>query len=134
MGDKIFLTCSVAHMLALAIFEGFEQIQLYGIHEAIDDEYACEMPSVLYWLGVAYGKGIEVTISEDSPLLKGYFIYGYEDAKKTVFQKNIKAEIDRASKIAKEAQGNQRFYREEECKCIGAITAFEHIQKLTSMI
>jgi hypothetical protein len=134
MGDKIFLTCSVAHMLALAIYEGFEEIQLFGIHEAVDDEYSCEMPSVLYWLGVAHAKGITIKISPESPLLKGYFIYGYEDPKDAAFQKQMQYEINRMKKIQDEAVKKQQFYHEEECKCIGAMAMLEHIKKLTSEI
>jgi hypothetical protein len=134
MGDKIFLTCSVAHMLALAILEGFDEIQLYGIHEAVDDEYSCEMPSVLYWLGVAYGKGIRIKISTESPLLKGYFIYGYEDPQDAEFQKQMQYEIDRMKKIQDEAARKQQFYHDEECKCVGAMAMLIHIKKLTSEI
>jgi hypothetical protein len=134
MGDKIFLTCSVAHMMALAIYEGYEEIQLYGIHEAVDDEYSCEMPSVLYWLGVAYGKGITVKISPESPLMKGYFVYGYEDAKDALFQKQMQFDIDRMKKIQDEALKKQQFYHDEECKCIGAMAMLEHIKKITSEI
>jgi hypothetical protein len=134
MGDKIFLTCSVAHMLALAIYEEYDEIQLYGIHEAVDDEYSCEMPSVLYWLGVAYGKGITIKISLDSPLLKGYFVYGYEDQKDALFHKQLQYDIDRTKKIQEEAIKKQQFYHDEECKCIGAMAMLEHIKKLTSEI
>ena len=134
MGDKIFITCSVSHMLALAIFEGYEEIQLYGIHEAVDDEYSCEMPSVLYWLGVAYGKGITVKISPESPLLKGYFIYGYEDLKNAAFQKQLQYDLDRMKQIQNEALKKQEFYHDEECKCIGATAILEHIKKISSEI
>jgi len=134
MGDKIFLTCSVSHMLALAILEGYEEIQMYGIHEAVDDEYSCEMPSVLYWLGVAYGKGITVKVSPESPLMKGYFIYGYEDPKDALFHKQLQYDIDRMAKIKEEAQKKQQFYHDEECKCIGAQAILEHIKKITSEI
>jgi hypothetical protein len=134
MGDKIFLTCSVSHMLALAVFESYDEIQLYGIHEAVDDEYSVEMPSVLYWLGVAYGKGITVKISPESPLLKGYFIYGYEDAKDAAFQKQLQFDLDRMAKIKDEAQKKLQFYHDEECKCIGATAILEHIKKITSAI
>ena len=131
MGDKIFLTCSVAHMLALAIYEGYEEIQFYGIHEAVDSEYKDEMPSVLYWLGVAYGRGIKISISQDSPLLKGWFIYGFEEQKKSHFDKFCKDEMDRISGIKDQAIAKQQAYHDEEMKCAGASAILQHLMKIT---
>ena len=77
------------YMIALAIFEGYERIELYGIDmansynraptETWEDERAC----VAYWLGVAVGRGIEVSISRGSrmtkPIQEGNpSLYGYE--------------------------------------------------------
>jgi hypothetical protein len=134
MGDKIFLTCSVAHMLALAIYEGFEEITLLGIDQAIDTEYEVEMPSVLYWLGVAAGKGIKINISDHSPLLKGYYIYGYEDPQKRQFVGWIDKEQQRIEEIKQKAIEHQQYYFAEENKCVGAATILEHIRKLHTEI
>lgn len=134
MGDKIFLTCSVSHMLAFAIYEGFEEISLLGIDQAIGTEYELEMPSVLYWLGVANGKGIKVNVSDHSPLLKGYYIYGYEDEKKKQFESWISKEQARIDEIKKKAIEHQQYYFAEENKCVGAATILEHIRKLHTEI
>ena len=134
MGDKIFLTCTVSHMLAMAIYEGFEEITLLGIDQAIDTEYEVEMPSVLYWLGVANGKGIKINISDHSPLLKGYYIYGYEDQQKRQFVGWIKKEQQRIDEIKKKAIEHQQYYFAEENKCVGAATILDHICKLHTEI
>lgn len=77
------------YMIALAIFEGYERIELYGIDmansynraptETWEDERAC----CAYWLGVAVGRGIEVVISRGSRMTKPISdgnpsLYGYE--------------------------------------------------------
>jgi hypothetical protein len=134
MGDKIFTTCSVTHMLMLAIYEGYEEIHLYGIDEAVDGEYKDEMPGVLYWLGVAYGRGIKVVVSPHSPLLKGYWIYGYEDKPKKQHIEFLEGELKRIKDTANISRQNQLAYRDEEMKCNGAAAMLEHIIKLQTKI
>lgn len=89
---KYFLN-SFCYMLALAIFEGFERIELYGIdmanmngrlspNETWEDERSC----VSFWVGVAIGRGIEVVISGGSRVTKPISpdsptLYGYEKNK-----------------------------------------------------
>lgn len=134
MGDRIFLTCTVSYMIALAIYEKYDKITLLGIDEAIDSEYKDEMPSVLYWLGVAYGKGIQIEISHHSPLLKGYYIYGYEEQKRNYMNDFLNTERDRLTEIQQNAKKHQDYFLSEHNKCIGAISILEHIQKLTNEI
>jgi len=129
MGDKIFITCTVSHMLALAIYEGFEEITLLGINEEVDTEYEVEMPSVLYWLGKADGHGIKINISQSSPLLKGFFVYGYEEEKKKKILTFIDTEIERINGMEKRAIQQQEYYFAEENKSIGAATVLKHLKK-----
>ena len=135
MGDKLFMTCTVAYMLALAIDEGkWDQIHLYGIDEAVDGEYKDEMPSVLYWLGLAAGRGIRIEVSAHSPLLKGWYLYGYEEPKKRQFTAFLDGEIKRVDGIREQAVRIQQEYRDEQMKCAGAVAILEHIKKLTTKI
>ena len=132
MGDKIFITCSVAFMIALAIYEEFEEIMFYGVHEAVDSEYKDEMPSVVYWMGVAAGKGIKIFVSEDSPLLKAVYVYGYEEPGYTEFHKMLYGELARVQNIQNTAITNKQKCRDEEMKCVGALAILEHIKKITT--
>lgn len=79
MRDKGYFHSSVDYMLALAISEGFEEIGVWGIDMAHDTEYIYQKPSGSFWLGVARGRGIKVTIPVESALLnnEGYR-YGYD--------------------------------------------------------
>ena len=76
-----YFTNSVSYMLALAIEEGFDEIQLYGVDMAVNSEYKEQRPSCEYFIGIAKGKGINVVISLKSDLLKSNYLYGYEQAK-----------------------------------------------------
>lgn len=66
-----YLTSAPAFMVALALYEGFDQIRLYGIDMAGGTEYVEQRPCMEYLLGMAMGKGIQVWLPPGCPLLKG---------------------------------------------------------------
>jgi len=134
MGDKFFATCTVSHMLALAYDMGYEEVHLYGIDEAVDGEYVDEMPSVLYWLGMLAGKGVKLFISPHSPLMKGYWVYGYEDKPKKQHVDFLEHELNRVHEIEAEALRKQQAYHDEQMKCVGAAAIVEHLLKLETKI
>lgn len=76
---KGYFHSTVDYMLALAISEGFEEIGVWGVDMSHDTEYERQKPSGSFWLGVARGRGIKVTLPVESALLKndGY-AYGYD--------------------------------------------------------
>ena len=75
MGRNYF-TNSVAYMIALAIYEGFDVIHLYGVDMAVGSEFNNQRPSCEFWCGIAKGKGIELYIPVQSDLLKTMEMYG----------------------------------------------------------
>jgi hypothetical protein len=70
LGDEFF--CSIAYMLAYAIYLGYEEIRLYGIILLHETEY-------MYYLGVARAKGIKVWAPDDTQLTTSAWRYGYDD-------------------------------------------------------
>jgi hypothetical protein len=77
--EKGYFHSSVDYMIALAIYEGFEEIGVWGIDMTHDSEYAYQKPSGSFWLGFAKGRGIKVTIPKESALLKNEgYAYGYD--------------------------------------------------------
>lgn len=87
-GERYF-TNSVSWMFAHAhmLLEraGFDQgrggeIGAWGIDMAVDTEYESQRPSCEYFLGFAEGRGIKVTVSDRSDLLKCASLYGLEDS------------------------------------------------------
>lgn len=67
-----------SYMIAWAIWKGFKEIQVYGIHLATEDEYIQQMPLFSHLLGYAQGLGIKVVMAEESPVLKHPWKYGYD--------------------------------------------------------
>lgn len=77
-GHLDYFTSSVAYMIALAIQEGFKEIGLWGIDLIVGDEYFFQKACAEFWLGVAHGKGITVTLPHTTALCKQSHRYGYQ--------------------------------------------------------
>lgn len=68
---------SLSWMLALAIYEQFEAIDLWWF--PLDQErHQDQLGSARYWIGQARGRGIRVTIHGDSALVPSGPLYGIE--------------------------------------------------------
>jgi hypothetical protein len=83
-----YFSCSVDYALALAIYEGFTEIDMYGVNMAVDTEWAHEKPGVDFWCGVVKGRGIKLTIhGDESTVMKTWdgFMYGFAYPQKSHF-------------------------------------------------
>ena len=74
-----YYTSTPAQMMALAIYEGFEEIHLYGIDMLQAEEYFYQRSGVEYYVGFARGRGIKVYIPQTSALCKANYVYGYSE-------------------------------------------------------
>jgi hypothetical protein len=70
---------TVDYALALAIYEGADEIDLYGVQMLIPTEYGYQKPSGDFWCGVAIGSGIKLSVLGDSSLMRTRDgkLYGY---------------------------------------------------------
>ncbi len=67
-----YFTSTIAWMLALAISLNPDEIGLWGVDMVgIENEYHRQRPCCEYYVGLAEGKGIKVTIPKNSALMKG---------------------------------------------------------------
>jgi len=77
----LYFTSSMAFMIAYAIHQKADVINIYGINLYYEEEYVFERPCLEFWIGYAMGKGIEVNIHKPSYLLTSapnYGLYGYD--------------------------------------------------------
>jgi len=74
-----YFTNSVSYMIALAVFQGAEEIAIYGVDMATKEEYTDQRSGVEYWIGLAQGAGIDVHIPDNSDLCKSRALYGFHD-------------------------------------------------------
>jgi uncharacterized small protein (DUF1192 family) len=75
----VFLTSSIAWMLAFAILEGATEIAIYGVDMTASSEYEYERPGCQYYILEARKRGITVTIPPQSDLDAPLPLYGYGD-------------------------------------------------------
>jgi len=77
--DEDYFSSSFDFAIALAIYEGYERIDIYGANMSAKDEYVYQRPSFSYWLGICKGMGVTFKIHGETELLKNEnnLIYGY---------------------------------------------------------
>jgi hypothetical protein len=75
-----YFTCTFAYQIALAIYEGFEELALHGLELAYGTqrEATVERACVNWWLGYAEGQGMKITIPEDDFVLRHWGLYGFD--------------------------------------------------------
>ncbi len=130
-----YFTNTISYMIALAIHDGFEEIGIYGVDMAtsqggIGNEYAAQRPSCEYYIGVAQGRGIKITIPDEADLLKTRFIYGFEMMKDLAFSSKAR-KIDEAMKGRFGAsQQNAALAQKQMDQYIGAIECIKELDKI----
>ncbi len=80
--EQAYFTNTISYMLALAIYEKFERIRLYGVDAPYGGIYFMEKSGLEYWIGRAQEAGIEVVPCEGSLMLQTYdgLLYGQRGA------------------------------------------------------
>jgi len=125
-----YFTNSISYMTALAIFEGYHEISIYGVDMAVGSEYVDQRPSCEYFIGIARGAGIKVYIPPASDLCKTRFMYAFEEVKQHQYtekiQNMLKNMIARQNSIGDQMRQMQTSHAQYE----GAIGATREIQKI----
>lgn len=119
-------TSTVSYMIADAILQGASEIGLWGIDMACSDpargnngEYEHQRPSCEFILGVALGRGIGITIPDQSDILKANRLYAFESHKGEAYQKYI-ARIQELNARSQAAQQREEMAKVEKIACEAA--------------
>ena len=94
-----YFTNTVSWMIALAIDINPDEIGVWGVDMACTEEYRAQRPSCEYFLGIAAGRGIKVTVPQECDLLKCFGLYGFDPkqsdfaAKHAARTKEIEAQL-----------------------------------------
>lgn len=75
--DGKYLSCSIAYMLAYAMYCRYPVIALYGVDLIDDTEYVYQRPNMEYLIGIATAHGHKVEIPDNCALLGPSWLYGY---------------------------------------------------------
>ena len=78
-----------SYIIPMAIMEGAQRIEFYGVELAQEVEYMEQRPSTEFWMGIAGAHGVEIHVPKVTRVLKANF-YGYDHPKpETVEQAKI---------------------------------------------
>ena len=69
-----------SYIIPMAIMEGAQRIEFYGVELAQQVEYMEQRPSTEFWMGVAGAHGVEIYVPRVTKVLKSHF-YGYDHPK-----------------------------------------------------
>lgn len=127
--DRPFLTCSASLMLAVALLSAPrpEVIDIYGIDMAQSHEYREQRPSCEFFLGIAYGLGIKVSVQHSSDLLKTRFIYGFEEATSAAWQQQLAERKKWLSDMHQQAIMEENTAKEKRLQYLGALSDIDHV-------
>ena len=65
-----YFSSGPAYAIALALYEGVTDLNLYGISVGITEEYREQKPCLDYWLGVAMAMGVNIGLYGQTELLR----------------------------------------------------------------
>ena len=65
-----------SYIIPMAIMEGAQRIEFYGVELAQEVEYVEQRPSTEFWMGIAGAHGVEIYVPQITRVLKAHF-YGY---------------------------------------------------------
>lgn len=131
-----YFTNSISYMIALATYEKYEEIGIWGVDMATggfdtpNGEYAHQRPSCEYYIGCAVGRHIKVTIPKTADLLKTRFIYGPEMLPDMVWSAKLNKTMKSMNDRLVVAQNNKAFAQKQEDQYIGAIEGFKEMHKI----
>jgi hypothetical protein len=125
MGDNLYVTNTITWMILLALYEGYTDISLYGVHMSHETEYAYQRSSCSWALGIIHGfilegKPYRLYIAEQSALLKAEYEYGYAEPTKAM--QYLQGRISGLKAGVKEADRKITDLTERKLRTEGAIS------------
>jgi hypothetical protein len=125
-----YYTTSIAYMIAMAIYEHdlgdtIDELHMYGVDMSAYSEYSYQRPCVEYWLGMAEGRGIPVTVPKVSPVLKTIASYG-RHSERVLWAQASERMATLKDSVAKQSANLQ--------SAIGAQTEYQHVQDPMQLI
>lgn len=106
-----YFTSSPCYAIALALYLGYDTIDIYGIEMETNSEYIYQRDGVGLWVGIALGVGANINITKNTTMFSAS-LYGYDDDHNIItretFEENanaIQREFDEASKKLEFSKG-----------------------------
>ena len=123
-----YWTSSTEMMIALAIYEEYNEIGIYGIDMSDTPEYRDQRKGCEYMLGVAHGRGIAIKKSSTTPVLRTKYIYGYQDKEMNAFKNNIEVQKNFLRQQIAELNGKGTEAAFKKAHLEGALHAYDNLE------
>ena len=127
-----YFTNSISFMTALAIYEGYHEVAIFGVDMAVGTEYVNQRPSCEYFIGLARGAGIKVYIPPASDLCKTRFMYAFEATRQHQYKEKIDNMLKNMRQRDGQIQEQMRSMERAHYQYEGAIGATQEIEKIWS--
>ena len=125
-GIMPYFVSSIDYMSALAIYEGFERIEYYGVELKETTEWAMQKSGATFWAGVARGRGIQVVTPIKSVLISAP-LYGIDTGAQMIpiqvpeeLRRQLAAEFDRNRNLHNHYTGQYSALADEHKKALEA--------------
>jgi hypothetical protein len=96
-----YLRSSPAMALALAIYQGYRRIELYGSDLTSNTEYSYQAVNYAFWIGLAHGRGVDLRLKCWENEFYHQPLYGYDgelDLDHSIYEQR-RAENEKAWKV-----------------------------------
>jgi len=94
--DGLFLTSTIAWMMAQTLLDGRPELGLYGVEMCMDDEYGDQLAGCRHFMGIAKVLGVPVTVPAGCNVLRPGRVY--PDWSETPAYRHCQQERDRIAK------------------------------------
>jgi hypothetical protein len=135
-----YFTNSVSYMIALAvkmIVEGRGngeiskgEIGCWGVDMATASEYGPQRPSCEFFLGVAAGLGIAITIPPQADLLKTRFLYGFQEMEAQAWEEKMLSMMKAMQQRRVAAEAKRDKMHTQVMQYTGAEEALREVQRI----
>lgn len=122
-----FLTSSIAWMMALALYEGVDEVGLWGVDMASAEEYREQRAGCRHFIDLARQMGVRVTIPMASDLARqpAPYPFNLDDP----FLEKIQARRKRAEQELAAARNLRRTAEEKERTLCGRLEELEYMER-----
>lgn len=110
-------TSTISYAVALALYEGYTQIDIYGVELSHSSEYHSQQPTFAFWVGVAAGRKVKVNLHCSKNLFDKP-LYGREELMETHELQNY---IDGLTTQMGQAEANLKQAEAEFNQVVGAL-------------
>jgi len=132
MGDNLFATNTITWMILCALYEGYTDISLYGIHMAHETEYAYQRASCAWVMGIIHGyilagKKYKFFIHDSSSVMRAEYEYGFDEPTQTM--QYLEGRQEGMKKGIAEADAQIKSLEVSKYRTEGAMSEAAHIYK-----